>query len=126
MIRKNFGTSTPSRRTERYEKNIKKEIADVIMKEIKDPGVHALTSVLDVKISKDYETVYVKIRIFGSDKKDIVKTLEALRRSAGYISSCVSSNLALRRSPKIRFEPVKDDEYDSIWLHESNSNQEDQ
>ncbi|MGL4393915.1 MAG: 30S ribosome-binding factor RbfA [Brevinema sp.] len=126
MIRKNFGTNTASRRSERYEKNIQKEIAMVIMQELKDPGINALTSVLDVRMSKDYEVAYVKVRIFGSDKKDIVKTLDALRRSAGYISSHVGSNLGLRRSPEIRFEPVKDEEYNTVWLNKDvHFNQED-
>ncbi|MGL4389167.1 MAG: 30S ribosome-binding factor RbfA [Brevinema sp.] len=126
MIRKNFGTNTSSRRSERYEKNIQKEIGQVIMTELKDPGINALTSVLAVRMSKDYEVAYVKVRIFGSDKKDIVKTLDALRRSAGYISSCVGSNLGLRRSPEIRFEPVKDDEYNNIWLNKDNESSQEE
>ena len=116
MIKKTFQTDNSNRRIVRYEKNIQREIGNIIMKEIKDPGINALTSVLSVRMSKDYEVAYVKIRIFGSDKKDIVKTLDALRRSAGYISSVAGSNLGLRRCPEIRFEPVKDDEYFSVWL----------
>ena len=116
MIKKTFQTDNSNRRIVRYEKNIQREIGNIIMKEIKDPGINALTSVLSVRMSKDYEVAYVKVRIFGSDKKDIVKTLDALRRSAGYISSVAGSNLGLRRCPEIRFEPVKDDEYFSVWL----------
>ena len=116
MIKKTFHNDNSNRRIVRYEKNIQREIGNIIMKEIKDPGINALTSVLSVRMSKDYEVAYVKVRIFGSDKKDIVKTLDALRRSAGYISSVAGSNLGLRRCPEIRFEPVKDDEYFSVWL----------
>lgn len=116
MIKKTFHNDSSNRRIVRYEKNIQREIGEIIMKEIKDPGINALTSVLSVRMSKDYEVAYVKVRIFGSDKKDIVKTLDALRRSAGYISSVAGSNLGLRRCPEIRFEPVKDDEYFSVWL----------
>jgi len=119
MIRKSFNNNDSSRRIIRYEKNIQREIATVIMQELKDPGINALASILDVKMSKDYEIAHVKVRIFGSDKKDIVKTLDALRRSTGYISSIVGSNLGLRRCPEIRFEPVKDDEYFSIWLNQA-------
>lgn len=117
MIKKTFHSDNSNRKIVRFEKNFQKEISEIILKEIKDPGINALTSVLDVKMSKDNSVAFVKIRIFGSDKKDIVKTLDALRRSAGYISSIVGSNLSLRRSPEIRFEPVKDDEYTSVWLN---------
>ncbi|MGL4676782.1 MAG: 30S ribosome-binding factor RbfA [Brevinema sp.] len=118
MIKKTFQNDHPNRRIIRYEKNLQREIGEIIMKEIKDPGINALTSVLSVKMSKDLEIAYIKIRIFGSDKKDIVKTLDALRRSAGYISSVAGSNLGLRRSPEIRFEPVKDEEYYTVWCHD--------
>ncbi len=119
MIKKTFQNDSSNRRTIRYEKNLQREISEIIMREIKDPGINALASILDVKMSKDYEVAYVKVRIFGSDKKDIVKTLDALRRSAGYISSIAGSNLGLRRSPEIRFEPVKDEEYNTLWLNNS-------
>lgn len=119
MIKKSFHNKESSRRVIRYEKNIQREIAMAIMQELKDPGINALTSVLDVKMSKDYDIAFVKIRIFGADKKDIIKTLEALRRSSGYISSMVGTNLGLRRCPEIRFEPVNDDEYFSVWLNQS-------
>lgn len=118
MIKKPSRNEDSNRRIIRYQKNLQREIGEIIMKEIKDPGINALTSVLDVRMSKDYEIAYVKVRIFGSDKKDIVKTLDALRRSVGYISSIAGSNLGLRRSPKIQFEPVKDEEYYSIWLNQ--------
>ncbi|MGL5720820.1 MAG: 30S ribosome-binding factor RbfA [Brevinema sp.] len=120
MIRKNFIKEKPaSRRSERFEKTLMKEIAQVISQDVKDPGVNALVSILAVKMSKDFEIAYVKVRIFGSDKKDIVKTLDAVRRSAGYISSVVGSQLSLRRSPEIRFEAVDDEEYVNTWLHDS-------
>ncbi len=119
MIKKTFQNDSSNRRTIRYEKNLQREISEIIMREIKDPGINALASILDVKMSKDYEVAYVKVRIFGSDKKDIVKTIDALRRSAGYISSIAGSNLGLRRSPEIRFEPVKDEEYNTLWLNNS-------
>ncbi|MGL4367240.1 MAG: 30S ribosome-binding factor RbfA [Brevinemataceae bacterium] len=117
MIKKNFGNNElASRRVIRFEKNLQREIAQIIMTEIKDPGINALISVLDVHMSKDYEIAYVKVRVFGSEKKDIFKTLDALKRSAGYISSIAGSNLGLRRSPEIRFEPVNDDEFNKKWL----------
>ncbi len=116
MIKKTFQKDAPNRKIVRHEKNLLREISEIILKEVKDPGINALASVLGVKMSKDNAVAYVKIRIFGSDKKDIVKTLNALRRSAGYISSVASGNLGLRRAPEIRFEPVKDEEYEAIWM----------
>lgn len=124
MIRKNFIKESPSsRRSERFEKTLMKEIAQIVMTDVKDPGVNALVSILGVRLSKDFEIAYTKVRIFGSDKKDIVKTLDALRRSAGYISSVAGTALGLRRCPEIRFEAVDDEEYESVWLSGDSSNE---
>ncbi len=92
MIKKTFGNDNSNRRIVRYEKNLQREIGEIVMRELKDPGINAMISILDVKMSKDYEVAYVKVRIFGSDKKDIVKTLDALRRSAGCLF-CVSKGV---------------------------------
>ncbi|SFB77285.1 ribosome-binding factor A [Brevinema andersonii] len=118
MIKKINTNNIKSRKIERLKKIFMKEITNIISKEVKDPGIQALSSILDVHLSKDLRIVYVKIRIFSTNKRNINKTLQALRRSSGYISSLVGSNLGLRYSPEIRFDPINDDEYYNIWLNQ--------
>lgn len=114
-INKHF-ISPKSRRHIRYAKNLQKEIASIIIHNIKDPGINGLISVLDVTISNDFLTVYVRIRVFTVDKKNIYKSIEALRRSSGYISSILSSTFKMRRAPKLIFNPINDHEYETTWL----------
>lgn len=118
MIKKVHTNNVKSRKIERLKKNFMREITNIIGKELKDPGIQALSSILDLHFSKDFRIIYVKIRIFSTDKKNINKTLQALRRSSGYISSVLGSNLGLRYSPEIRFDPINDDEYYNIWLNQ--------
>lgn len=118
MIRKVNTNNIKSRKIERLKKNFMREITNIISKELKDPGIQALSSILDIHLSKDLRIIYVKIRIFSTDKRNINKTLQALRRSSGYISSLLGSNLGLRYSPEIRFDPINDDEYYNIWLNQ--------
>lgn len=118
MIKKVHTNNIKSRKIERLKKNFMREITNIISKELKDPGIQALSSILDIHLSKDLRIIYVKIRIFSTDKRNINKTLQALRRSSGYISSLLGSNLGLRYSPEIRFDPINDDEYYNIWLNQ--------
>lgn len=118
MIKKVHTNNIKSRKLERLKKNFMREITNIISKELKDPGIQALSSILDIHLSKDLRIIYVKIRIFSTDKRNINKTLQALRRSSGYISSLLGSNLGLRYSPEIRFDPINDDEYYNIWLNQ--------
>lgn len=118
MIKKVNTNNIKSRKIERLKKNFMREITNIISKELKDPGIQALSSILDIHLSKDLRIIYVKIRIFSTDKRNINKTLQALRRSSGYISSLLGSNLGLRYSPEIRFDPINDDEYYNIWLNQ--------
>jgi len=81
-----------------------KEIATVIMTEVKDPRLTSMVSVLEVDMSEDMRHAKVVVSIYGEKKSDNYKTFEALISSAGYISSIVSKGLRLRYAPELRFE----------------------
>ncbi|MCX7882509.1 MAG: 30S ribosome-binding factor RbfA [Brevinematales bacterium] len=92
------------RRIERLNKTLMKEIAEVIMTEVKDPRLTSMVSVLEVDMSEDMRHAKVMVSIYGEKKSDNIKTFEALESSAGYISSVVSKALRLRYAPKLSFE----------------------
>ncbi|MFN4217505.1 MAG: 30S ribosome-binding factor RbfA [Brevinematales bacterium] len=95
------------RRLERLNKTLMKEIAEVIMTEVKDPRLTSMVSVLEVDMSEDMRHAKVVVSIYGEKKSDNLKTFEALESSAGYISSIVSKGLRLRYAPKLSFELSK-------------------
>ncbi|URA10349.1 30S ribosome-binding factor RbfA [Thermospira aquatica] len=92
------------RRLERLNKTLMKEIANVIMTDIKDPRLLSMVSVMDVEMSEDMRHAKVVVSIYGERKSDNHKTFEALESSAGYISSVVSKALRLRYAPTLQFE----------------------
>jgi len=92
------------RRLERLNKTLMKEIATVIMTEVKDPRLTSMVSVLEVDMSEDMRHAKVVVSIYGEKKSDNFKTFEALKSSAGYISSIVSKTLRLRYAPRLSFE----------------------
>ena len=91
---------------ERIATIIRKNIAEIIQFEVKDPHL-GFVSIPEVKVSKDfsYATVYVS---FIKDE-DIEPSLEVLNKAKGFIRSELASKMDTRRVPEIRF--VLDDGY---------------
>lgn len=85
---------------ERIASIIRKNIAEIIQFQIKDPHL-GFVSIPEVRVSKDfsYATVYVS---FIKDE-DIEPSLEVLNKARGYIRSELASKLDIRRVPEIRF-----------------------
>lgn len=92
------------RRIQRMNKTLMKEISEVIMREVKDPRITSLVSIVEVDMASDLKNATVQVSIYGPNEKDNLKTLEALQSASGYISSIVSHSLRLRFAPELHFE----------------------
>ncbi len=93
-----------NRRIQRINKTLMKEIGEIISREIKDPRLTSMVSVLDASMSSDMRTLKVTVSIYGPKEPDNIKTFEALDNAAGFISSLASKSLRLRWAPEIHFE----------------------
>jgi ribosome-binding factor A len=92
------------RRIQRINKTLMKEISEVIMREVKDPRVLSLVSIVNADMASDMRSAKILVSIFGKNELDNLKTLEALNSAAGFISSIVSRGLRLPHTPHITFE----------------------
>lgn len=92
-------------RIDRISEDIKREII-AIMREVKDPRVSGMLSVVKVDVSNDlsYAKVYVSAMEGIESAKQSVKGLKA---ASGFIRSRLGSSLHLRKTPELRF--VADD-----------------
>lgn len=92
-------------RLNRIDEELKKELSQIISYELKNPEATGMISVTKVKITPDlkYAKVYVSILNSKSDEK----TIEALKKSAGFIRSQIAKRVNLRITPELVFE--KDD-----------------
>lgn len=91
----------PSRRPERINSAIHEAIAEILLREVKDPRVHnvTLTAVTvgpDLKLAKVYFTTF--------RPEDREPALEGLRSASGYIKRQVAAYLRLRHTPELRFQ----------------------
>ena len=74
-----------------------------LLREVKDPRVSKLLSIVKVDVSGDmsYATVYVSA-IEGSEKT--AESVKALNKSvAGYLRKQLGASLSLRKVPELRF-----------------------
>ena len=83
-----------------------RQALSTLLREVKDPRVSKLLSIVKVDVSGDlsYATVYVSA-IEGSEKT--AESVKALKNASGFLRRELGSALKLRKVPELRF--VADD-----------------
>ena len=101
----------PSVRGEKINNELKKELS-VLIRDIKDPRVPSLCSVIKCEVTKDLKFAKVYVSVMGTDKqKD--DAIKGLKNAASYLRREVSRNLKLRATPELNFVLDNSIEYGS-------------
>ncbi len=89
-------------RTDRISEEIKKHLSDII-RELKDPRIPLMTSVVSVSVTKDLKYAKAYISVMGDDetKKEAIK---GLKSAAGFIRREIGNRVLLRALPQFNFE----------------------
>ncbi len=87
-------------RSERVAGQIRRELAQLIQQEIKDPEI-GFISLSDVEVTRDLSHAKVFITVFETEKAEI--TLSALRRAAGYLRHRLGQEMRMRSVPELHF-----------------------
>ena len=85
---------------------VQKELSKIISRDIKDPRIHPMTSVVSVDVTPDLKFAKVFVSVLGNDE-DKEKTKRGLTRAASHIRSLLAKSLNLRNTPELTF--VMDD-----------------
>ncbi len=95
----------PGYKINRITSDIRMALAD-ILREVKDPRVSKLISIVKLQVSDDlsYATVYISA-IEGMEKTQ--ESVKGLKNAAGYIRRELGQKLKLRKVPELKF--VADD-----------------
>ena len=88
-------------RDSRVNEELRKEISDILLHEIKDPDV-GFVSIVKADVSHDLSSAKIYYSVMGSEK-EIAKTQKAMKRSAGYIRHELAGRLSLRHTPELIF-----------------------
>lgn len=89
-------------RTDRVGQQIQKEIATILMREIKDPRL-SMTTVSAVEVTRDLAYAKVFVTFFNDNQDEIKASLEVLAEAEGYIRSLLGKRLRARIMPHLRF-----------------------
>ena len=91
-----------SQRAERMALQIRRELAELILREIKDPRVQeaGLLTVTHVYVSDDFSFARVLISVLNSPAAPVVKSLN---KAAGFLRGVLGRRLCVRRIPELNF-----------------------
>ena len=93
----------PEIRLRRIESLLREEICSMIITgQIKDPRVEPLTTVTEVKVTRDLGHAKVWVSRFG-DREAVSQTVDALNHAAGFIQGVLARRIALRTFPRLTF-----------------------
>ena len=81
-----------------------RELSRIISREIKDPRISPMTTVVAVEVAPDLKTCKAYISVLGPEE-ELQDTLEGLRSAHGYIKRELAHSVNLRNTPDIRFIP---------------------
>ncbi|MDR0569992.1 MAG: 30S ribosome-binding factor RbfA [Clostridiales Family XIII bacterium] len=106
-----------SYRQGRIGEEIKKIVSEMLLYELKDPGLGNMASVTDVEVSADgaYATVYISV--MGDLKADAATdeekkaALDAFGRAKGLLRKEIGSKMKIRHAPELNFKIDASGEY---------------
>lgn len=90
-------------RTDRLNSLLKEVITEVIRRDVRNPHVNELVTVIRVDITKDLHYAKVYISVIGSDKEK-EETIKALQSAAGFIAVNAAKKVVMRYFPALTFK----------------------
>ncbi len=81
---------------------VQKVLSTLISREIKDPRINPMTSVITVEVAPDLKTCKAYISVLG-DKESQQNTILGLKSAEGFIRAKLAKAVNLRNTPQITF-----------------------
>ena len=81
---------------------VQRELSRIISREVKDPRIAPMTSVVTVEVAPDLKQCKAYISVLG-DKEAQENTIAGLKSSAGFIRRELAHSINLRNTPEIIF-----------------------
>jgi ribosome-binding factor A len=90
------------KRAERVADQIRMEVADILMRKIKDPRVHSVT-VTDVELTGDLRIAHVYVTTMEKDEAER-EVFAGLSNASGFVRAELGRRLTLRYLPEVIFK----------------------
>jgi ribosome-binding factor A len=90
-------------RVDRLSQQMKKEMAVILQREIKDPRLHNMITVSDVVVSRDLSHAKVFVTFLGLEGEKVADNLKLLNDASGFVRKLIGKRIQSRIVPNIRF-----------------------
>jgi len=90
-------------RPEKVAHLMRREVADILERKLRDPGLVSTVTVTDVQVTHDLSFAKIFVTVLG-DEKARAQAMEALKRATGFVRHELGDRLELREMPELRFE----------------------
>ena len=89
---------------------VHRELSRIIAREIKDPRIHPMTSVVEVDVTPDLKYCKAYISVLG-DAQAREDTMAGLKSAVGFIRKALAASVNLRNTPELIFVMDQSIEY---------------
>lgn len=89
-------------RPEKVAHLMRREVADVLERRLRDPRLTSLVSVTDVEVTPDLSFARIYVSVLG-DEETRRRALATLAHAAGFVRRELGARLGLREVPEVRF-----------------------
>jgi ribosome-binding factor A len=89
-------------RTRRVEEQLRRDLAELIRHEIKEPGL-GMVSISEIKVSPDLSVAQIYVSIMQDDREIIDHTMQTLHDYAGKLRGLLGKRMHIRRVPQLNF-----------------------
>lgn len=89
-------------RIERINAQIKREISELILQNLRDPRLAEFTCVTEVSTSPDLKHAKIYVSNIGGQQEE-EKVLTALNSAAGFIRTALAKRIKMRSMPQLHF-----------------------
>jgi ribosome-binding factor A len=90
-------------RPERVAQLVQREVADILERKLRDPGIATRVNVTGVDVNHDLSLARIYVTVLAEGEAR-ASTLAALERAQGFVRHELASRLGLREVPEVRFE----------------------
>lgn len=86
----------------RINSEVQRELSEIISRELKDPRIHPMTTVIAVEVTPDLKLCKAYISVLGNEEagKD---TIQGLKSAVGFIRTQLARRINLRNTPELTF-----------------------
>ncbi|NLT16054.1 MAG: 30S ribosome-binding factor RbfA [Clostridiales bacterium] len=93
-------------RLERVNEEMKKALGEILQREVKDPRLKGMCTVVRVRVTNDFEHARVYVSFLGGED-EAKEAMRALGQAGGFIARQAARRVRLRRTPRLEF--IRDD-----------------